>query len=109
MATSIPPKDDNEQGSAAAEASAKPTGALAALEYTLLVQRQDALEKPASRRIDELRVSCSPSTSVLGALKLDRNRAAGSTEQTGGSIAWEGDCFEGSCGGCSMLSMRQLR
>ena len=103
MAKSIPPKDDNEQGSAAAEASAKPTGALAAREYTLLVQRQDALEKPETRRIDELRVSCSPSTSVLGALKLDRNRAAGSTEQTGGSIAWEGDCFEGSCGGCSML------
>jgi len=40
---------------------------------------------------------------VLGALKLDRTRAAGSTEQNGGSVAWEGDCFEGSCGGCSML------
>ena len=102
MAKSIPPNDQNEPDSSRERSPAK-TAAVQENEYTLLVQRQDAIEKPETRRVDELRVRCSPSTSVLGALKLEREADAGSSSKTGGSVAWEGDCFDGSCGGCTML------
>ncbi len=97
MPKSIPPENKEEQRepSAASEASAPE------VEYTLLVQRQDALERPETRRIDTLRVSADPKASVLAALEIARNAGAG--DQAAGSVAWEGDCHEGICGGCSML------
>lgn len=101
MAKSIPPEDQHEPSTTKAATSASNT--TAEQEYTLLVQRQDALERPETRRIDELRVRCGPTTSVLGALKLERDALDGSTSKNGGSVAWEGDCFDGSCGGCTML------
>lgn len=101
MAKSIPPEDQHEQSSTKEVAATN--SAAQEQEYTLSVQRQDALEKPESRRVEELRVRCRPSTSVLGALKLERDARDGSTSKNGGSVAWEGDCFDGSCGGCSML------
>ncbi len=101
MAKSIPPQEQQEPSSTKAPAAAG--SAAPEQEYTLAVQRQDALEKPETRRVDELRVRCSPGTSVLGALKLEREARDGSTSKSGGSVAWEGDCFDGSCGGCSML------
>jgi len=103
LAKSIPPEEQNESGTAAAPASAKAAGAARAQQYTLVVQRQDSLEKPETRRLDELSVSCSPTTSVLAALKLEREQKSGSASKTSGSVAVEGDCFDGSCGGCSML------
>lgn len=107
MAKSIPPKDQNEPDSARETSPAKTAASqergVQENEYTLLVQRQDAIEKPETRRIAELRVKCSATTSVLGALKLEREAGAGSSSKTGGSVAWEGDCFDGSCGGCTML------
>jgi len=102
MAKSIPPEDQNEPSSSA-PAPATAGGASREQDYTLFVQRQDSLEKPETRRVDELRVKCSPTTSVLGALKLERDAPEGSTSKNGGSVAWEGECFDGTCGGCAML------
>ena len=101
MAKSIPPEDQNESSSS--KEPAKTTSAVQEQEYTLLVQRQDAIEKPETRRIDELRVNCRPTQSVLGALKIERDSSAGGASKSHGSVAWEGDCFDGSCGGCAML------
>lgn len=101
MAKSIPSEDQHEAGSS--KEPPKTSEAAEMQEYTLSVQRQDALERPETRRIDELKVRCRASTSVLGALKLEREALDGSTSKNGGSVAWEGDCFDGSCGGCAML------
>lgn len=71
--------------------------------YTLVVQRQDAIEKPETRRTETFEVECEPQISVLGALLLAREASTGGTNQKAGSVAYEGDCFEGVCGACSML------
>ena len=74
----------------------------AARQYTLVVERQDSLEKPETRRSEEIRVSCAPETSVQAALVLARVAEDGAPMQ-GGSIAFEGECLEGVCGACSVL------
>lgn len=68
----------------------------AARQYTLLIERQESLEKPETRRSEEVRISCAPDTSVQAALVLAR------TTQ-GSSIAFEGECLEAVCGACTML------
>lgn len=80
-----------------------PLAAEAQRQYTLLVQRQDALEKPETRRTEEISVAGGAQTSVLAALANARVAGTGMTDAAAGSVAFEAECFEGSCGACAML------
>jgi succinate dehydrogenase / fumarate reductase, iron-sulfur subunit len=75
----------------------------AARQYTLVVERQDALEKPETRRSEAVLVRCAPGISVQAALVLARTAQDGAPPMQGGSIAFEGECLEGVCGACAML------
>ncbi len=71
-------------------------------QYTLIVERQDALEKPETRRSEAVHVTCTPDTSVQAALILARSAQDGTPSPQGGSIAFEGECLEAVCGACAI-------
>ena len=73
--------------------------------YTLQISRQESLEKPETHQVDERVVDLDPQTSVLAAL----HGAEPSTEGGGSPVAYEGECFEGVCGACSMLVNGRVR
>jgi succinate dehydrogenase / fumarate reductase iron-sulfur subunit len=96
MAKSESPKAAETEGAAESSSPSEQ-------EFTLLVQRQDAIERPETRRIQEITLHAAGETSVLAALAMAREVEGGISEQPGGSVAFEGDCFDGACGACAML------
>ncbi len=69
----------------------------------LRVLRQDARDKPDTRRVQELEVSAPERATVHDCLELLRQTWDATERPAGGPVAWEASCLEGACGGCAML------
>ena len=77
-------------------------GAEKARRVRLEVRRQDAADKPGTRRIEKLETAWSRELTVAGALRqLEREMP--------NAPGWEAGCLEGDCGACAMLVNGQVR
>lgn len=68
----------------------------------LKIRRQDAADKPESRRWEEFRVSCDPAGTLLDALRQIQRQPVTVGGQSVPPVAWESNCNEEVCGACTM-------
>ena len=66
------------------------------------VRRQDAPDKPGSRRSEKLETSWSPGLTLAGALRQIERESTNPP-------AWDAGCLEGDCGACAMLVNGHVR
>jgi succinate dehydrogenase / fumarate reductase, iron-sulfur subunit len=78
---------------------------LSASSFPLLlkVRRQDAGDKPESRRWEEFRLTATPDMTLITALENIQAAPVTSAGARVFPVAWESNCHEGVCGSCTML------
>lgn len=69
----------------------------------LRVVRQDAPDKPASRRTEEFEVAVVANMTVHDCLEAIRRKPETLAGAKVSAVAWEAPCLEESCGACTML------
>jgi succinate dehydrogenase iron-sulfur subunit len=75
----------------------------------LRVRRQDAFDRPETRRWDEFRVPFTPKMTVHGALEEIRKDPRTSSGDRVAPPVWESACLEEVCGSCTMLVNGRVR
>ncbi len=77
---------------------------------TLKIQRQDAADRPETRRWEEFSVQWQPQMNVISALHGDPARTR--SRRRGKKVApvvWESVCLEEVCGACTMIINGRVR
>jgi succinate dehydrogenase / fumarate reductase iron-sulfur subunit len=92
-----------ESEPAAPESPAAPPGA----RVKLRILRQQGPDKPESRRWEHYEVPLRPGSTLASAL-LALERRDGTGERVS-PPSWDGDCLEGTCGGCAVRVNGQVR
>jgi succinate dehydrogenase / fumarate reductase iron-sulfur subunit len=99
--------DEAEAPEARPERSARPAGTPSKLEterrVRLKILRQDAPDRPETRRWEQFEVAWQPRMTVSAALlKLDLEPVTSEGRRVA-PVAWEAGCLEETCGACTML------
>jgi succinate dehydrogenase / fumarate reductase, iron-sulfur subunit len=76
---------------------------------TLKIQRQDAGDRPETKRWEEFAVEWHPQMNVISALMEIRKKPVTREGKKVAPVAWESVCLEEVCGACTMLVNGKVR
>jgi succinate dehydrogenase / fumarate reductase iron-sulfur subunit len=75
----------------------------------LKIKRQDAPDRPESKRWEEFQVPWQPQMNVLAALMEIRKNPVTTDGKTTTPVTWESACLEEVCGACTMIVNGRVR
>ncbi len=75
----------------------------------LKIQRQDASDKPETKRWEEFDIAWHPQMNVISALMEIRKNPKTITGKSVAPIVWEAACLEEVCGSCTMIVNGRVR
>ena len=75
----------------------------------LKIRRQDAPDKPETRRWELFEVDCHPGMTVIGALQQIQKNPVTAAGVEVAPVAWDCGCLEEACGSCTMLINGRVR